>query len=104
MSLPGPKTTTPFGRAWIDRSNYVFVGHAVFPVTRQNTSTRTHPLLPPGFTVALQLAYLTPTGVALSTPSLVRPNQPALHRTRKRSMESSLILSGTGRTHQALRQ
>ncbi|MCA8954215.1 MAG: hypothetical protein KDE27_32200 [Planctomycetes bacterium] len=53
------------------RLRSVVVDAATFPPSRLRTTSFVHPVLPPGFTVALQLAWLAPTGVALGAPCLV---------------------------------
>ncbi|MCR9248098.1 MAG: hypothetical protein NXI31_23970 [bacterium] len=71
MSQPQPETVTNFGFAWVDPNAFAIVTSLVFPAGRLTTASMVLPPLPPGLTAALQVAHLTPTGIALSTPSLV---------------------------------
>lgn len=71
LSLPGPQVGTAFGWAWVDPTDVLLVGGAVFPAGRLHTSTVPHVPLPAGFTVAMQIAYLGPRGLTLGTPVLV---------------------------------
>ncbi len=71
LSLPRPVVPTPSGLAWVDPLAFAIVQTGTLAGAVPQVGQLAHPTLPPGVTAALQMAYVGPSGVALSTPSLV---------------------------------
>lgn len=71
MSVPTAQTELPLGVAWVDPFAITVLDVASYGTMRVHNSSLALPPLPAGLTVALQSVVFRPSGLTLSTPSLL---------------------------------